>query len=603
MSEAELRLFEGTGSVLLMSHMYNIGLVSVSFRQLSVEAIIALCRENNLPCVEWGSDVHAPCHDEARLAQIVRLQKEQGIACSSYGTYFRIGTHPTDELMSYIHAARILGTNILRLWCGTRDYEDMTPDERAHIISEAQKAAKMAEQEGVVLCLECHHHTFTNCLEGIMTLMKAVNSPAFRMYWQPNQFKSAEENLETARTIAPYTQNIHVFHWDAAGRYPLSDGLEAWKKYLAFFDKTQTLLLEFMPDDHPASLPAEAEALRQLTKGVSPVKTIFLCQNPTTVSSVYAPETVEHLAHLTELSKSVYTKADVLAHPEDFSHTEYIFSTWGMPAFTEEEIKSCFPRLKCVFYGAGTVQSFARPFLNCGVRVFSAWAANAVPVAEYTVAQIILANKGFFAHSRLMKQGDHETCHVLKRAYPGNYDECVGLIGVGMIGTLVAEMLKDYRLTVKACDPFLSDEKAAALGVTKCSLQELFETCRVVSNHMADKPATRGMLNRDCFARMLPYATFINTGRGAQVVEDDLVAVLTERPDVTAILDVTYPEPPAAGHPFYHLENCVLTPHIAGSLMNETHRMAEYMRMAFETVRAGNPCPWEVTAEMLATMA
>ncbi len=333
------------------------------------------------------------------------------------------------------------------------------------------------------------------------------------------------------------------------------------------------------------------------------MRAIFLCQNPATVTAVYAPETVTRLQSLVGLSESVYTKADVLSRPEDFADTEYIFSTWGMPAFTEAEIKSCLPSLKCVFYGAGTVQSFARPFLSCGVRVFSAWAANAVPVAEYTVAQIILANKGFYAHSRAMRARDLPACQALKSAYPGNYDETVGLIGVGMIGSLVAEMLKGYKLSVKVCDPFLSDEKAAALGVTKCELHELFETCRVVSNHMADKPATRGMLDYACFSRMMSYATFINTGRGAQVVENDLVRVLTDRPDLTALLDVTYPEPPEAGHSFYSLDNCILTPHIAGSLMNETHRMAEYMREAFETISAGDACPWEVTEEMLATMA
>lgn len=333
------------------------------------------------------------------------------------------------------------------------------------------------------------------------------------------------------------------------------------------------------------------------------MKTVFLCQNPATVASVYASETVEKIKSLTKLDTVVYTKADVLSHPERFADTQYVFSTWGMPSFTEDEIKACFPKLTCLFYGAGTVQSFARPFLACGVRVFSAWAANAVPVAEYTVAQIILANKGFFTHSRVMRTGDMPTCDVLKKAYPGNYDETVGLIGVGMIGSLVAKMLRDYRLKVKVCDPFLSEEKAETLGVTKCELHELFETCRVVSNHMADKPATRGMLGYDCFSRMMPYATFINTGRGAQVVEQDLARVLTERPDLTALLDVTYPEPPETGHPFYSLENCILTPHIAGSLMNETHRMAEYMREAFETVLDGRPCPWEVTESMLATMA
>ena len=102
---------------------------------------------------------------------------------------------------------------------------------------------------------------------------------------------------------------------------------------------------------------------------------------------------------------------------------------------------------------------------------------------------------------------------------------------------------------------------------------------------------------------MLPYSTFINTGRGAQIVEPDLVRVLEERPDVTAILDVTFPEPPAEGHAFYSLPNCFLTPHIAGSLMNETHRMAEYIIEEYERYINGEPCRYEVNLKMLETMA
>ena len=123
------------------------------------------------------------------------------------------------------------------------------------------------------------------------------------------------------------------------------------------------------------------------------MRSIFLCEKSDKIFKVYGKKTVCELQRLTDIEKKVYTKADVISEPSLFSEVEFIFSTWGMPSFTEEEIKACFPLLKCVFYGAGTVQKFARPFLNCGVRVFSAWAANAVPVAEMTVAQIILANK------------------------------------------------------------------------------------------------------------------------------------------------------------------------------------------------------------------
>ena len=329
------------------------------------------------------------------------------------------------------------------------------------------------------------------------------------------------------------------------------------------------------------------------------MRSIFLCNKKSNVEKVYA----DSFEKLSDVERRVYSSADVLGEPEAFSEVEYIFSTWGMPAMSEDEIKSCFPNLKCVFYAAGSVQAFARPFLACGVKVFSAWAANAVPVVEYTLAQIILANKGFFAHSREMKKGNREVGKLMRDSYPGNYGENVGIIGVGMIGSQVAERLKCYKLNVLAFDPFLSDARAEALGIRKVSLDELFSSCRVISNHMANNEQTKGMLDYGYFSKMMPFSTFINTGRGAQVVEDDLVRVLTERPDVTAILDVTYPEPPVAGHAFYSLPNCFLTPHIAGSLMNETHRMAEYIVEEYGRYIAGERCLYEVSEKMLETMA
>lgn len=318
------------------------------------------------------------------------------------------------------------------------------------------------------------------------------------------------------------------------------------------------------------------------------MKTIYLCENESDLRRVYG------------IRERIYTKADVLAEPECFQDTEYIFSTWGMPTFTEEEIRAYLPSLKALFYGAGTVQKFARPFLNCGVRVFSAWAANAVPVAEYTVAQIVLANKGFF---RTMRYTDQHQARAMFAHYPGNYGVKIGIIGAGMIGKLVIRRLKDYHLEVLVFDPFLPDDLAEELGVKKVRLEEIFAQCQVVSNHLANNEQTRGMLKGAHFASMRPYATFLNTGRGAQVAEPELIAVLRQRPDLTAILDVTSPEPPMEGSPLYTLPNCILTPHIAGSSGDEVRRMGQYMEEEYDNLLNGRACRYEVTPEMLRTMA
>ena len=333
------------------------------------------------------------------------------------------------------------------------------------------------------------------------------------------------------------------------------------------------------------------------------MKSIYLCETLNCFKNVYSEKTTELLAEKAGLDTNIYNAEYVFGHPEQFDDTEYIFSTWGMPTFTEEEIKKYLPKLKCVFYAAGSVQYFARPFLKCGVKVFSAWAANAIPVAEYAVAQIILANKGFYLTSMYMSKGNVEGAKKIQTKFPGNFGKSVGIIGAGMIGSIVCEKLKAYNLRVKVFDPFLSDERALELGVKKCSLEELFSTCQVVSNHLANNEQTKGMLKYEHFSSIPTYGTFVNTGRGAQVVEADLIKALSERDDLTAVLDVTDPMPPIEGHKFYTLKNCFLTPHIAGSGGDELQRMAEYMTQEYLRMISGENCRYEVSEKMLETMA
>ena len=142
------------------------------------------------------------------------------------------------------------------------------------------------------------------------------------------------------------------------------------------------------------------------------MKSIFFCERPETVHHVYPQETIDALkAEAGLISENVFDLNHVKENPAFFADVNCIFSTWGMPVMTEEEISTYFPALKCVFYGAGSVQRFARPFLHCGVRVFSAWGANAIPVAEYTAAQIVLATKGYFALERIMSSR-HDAHHA-----------------------------------------------------------------------------------------------------------------------------------------------------------------------------------------------
>ena len=333
-------------------------------------------------------------------------------------------------------------------------------------------------------------------------------------------------------------------------------------------------------------------------------KSIFI-GDASQIQRVYPDPVLHALADRAGLNISkIYSKAEILAFPADFADTQYLFSTWGFPSFESEEIRTCFPSLKAVFYGAGTVQGFARPFLEQGIAVFSAWAANGVPVAEYTTSQILLANKGFFQSQAIYRRTkDVNKARDFVYAYPGNYGCRVGILGAGVIGKMVLGMLQQFRLSSLVYDPFLSQEQAAALGAKKAAIDEIFRTCQTVSNHVANNAQTVGMIHYGLLSQMPQRATLINTGRGAQIVEADLIRVLTERPDITAVLDVTDPEPPKQDSPLYSLPNVVLTPHIAGSFGDEVHRLAETMLDQFDKFSAGHPTEYGVTLEMLKTMA
>ncbi len=329
---------------------------------------------------------------------------------------------------------------------------------------------------------------------------------------------------------------------------------------------------------------------------------LFVTGRPFNIPAVYYEEMQQRLAR--ELCfLSPLTSMDALEKRRDeLKNVDYIFSTWGMLRLTKEQITEYFPNLKSVFYAAGTVQYFARPFLELGISVHSAWRANGVPVAEVTVSQIILSCKGFFR--RRVRARSEWSNRDPDHLYPGNYRTRVGILGAGMIGSRVIELLRPYDFEVLVYDPFLSEERAAKMGVRKTSMEEIFESCHVISNHIANLPETVGIIRRDLIARMKDNAVFINTGRAAQVDMEALVDEMRSHPNRLALLDVTDPEePPREESPLYTLDNIFLTPHIAGSIGYETYRMADFMYEEYRAVREGRAPAHAVSLAMLETMA
>lgn len=316
---------------------------------------------------------------------------------------------------------------------------------------------------------------------------------------------------------------------------------------------------------------------------------------------IYGPAEQEDIARHVDLIAPPQTRESIRHDSSPLAHAEVIFSGWGAPRMDETFLAAA-PHLRAVFYGAGTTGYFTTDaFWDRDIVLTSSYAANAVPVADYTLGVILLSLRHFWSYSRNAKAGGpwgDQTRHM-----PGGFKTTVALIGCGMIARRVIELLRPFDLNCVVCDPFLDDFEAEQLGVTRCSLEEAFSLGDVVSLHAASRRETYGMITGEHFALMKPGATFINTARGAIVRENEMIRVLHERPDLTAVLDVCHSEPPLPASPLLTLKNVVLSPHIAGSHASEIRRLGRYMVDELNRYQAGEPLRWKITRELSARLA
>lgn len=221
------------------------------------------------------------------------------------------------------------------------------------------------------------------------------------------------------------------------------------------------------------------------------IKGCFLCKKGGRFPYVFGQGRMDRIRKRIQVCDEIICQENLEANRDFLKDVEVAFSTWDTPEFTKEEIQEYFPNLKVLFYGAASVWCFARPFMECGVRILSSWKIMAVPVAQFTVSLITLANKGALLTLDLYKEKGYSVARELPdKIYPGSYQTKVGILGAGAIGSLVIKMLKGSGMEVMVYDPFLSEERE--LGVTRTSLEEIFSQCQTISNHIANNPPDRG---------------------------------------------------------------------------------------------------------------
>lgn len=281
---------------------------------------------------------------------------------------------------------------------------------------------------------------------------------------------------------------------------------------------------------------------------------------------------------------------------------EVLFTCWGCPPVDEQTLGSA-PELRAIVHAAGSVKGIVTDACwERGLRVSSAAAANAVPVAEYTVAMIVLAGKRVFQIQTAYRAQAARRDWAAEYPNYGNYRTTVGVVGASRVGRRVIELLRSYDMDVLLADPTLDPGEADALGVRLVDLDDLVATSDVVSIHAPNIPETFHLFDRRRLGLMRTGATLVNTARGALVDTTALVEELTSG-RINAVLDVTDPEPLPPNSPLFRLPNVVVTPHIAGSLGNEVSRMGELAVGELERYARGEDFAHPVLREQLSILA
>jgi phosphoglycerate dehydrogenase-like enzyme len=281
---------------------------------------------------------------------------------------------------------------------------------------------------------------------------------------------------------------------------------------------------------------------------------------------------------------------------------EVLLTGWGCPPIDEVSLAAA-PCLRAVVHAAGSIKNHVTPACwERGILVSTAAEANALPVAEFTLAMILLAGKATHVIARRYRQ--QRMAPDLRTEFPniGNYRRTVGIVGASRIGRRVIELLRPFDLDVVVSDPYLDQAQARELGVHVAQLDDLLRASHIVSLHAPSLPSTRHLIDRRRLGLIREGATLINTARGALVdqvaLTDELVSAR-----INAILDVTEPAVLPADSPLYTLPNVVLTPHMAGALGVELERIGAYAVDELARYVSGQPFRSPVTRADLDRMA
>jgi phosphoglycerate dehydrogenase-like enzyme len=284
--------------------------------------------------------------------------------------------------------------------------------------------------------------------------------------------------------------------------------------------------------------------------------------------------------------------------------TQAAITGWGTPSLTPDVLIQA-PELGLVAHTAGSIHRLVpAEAIEGGLKVTHAAAIIADAVAELVIGQALRHLRSLDQMDDRMKVPGATEWLEIRHDHPGRLlgEQTVGIVGTGHVGRTVISRFRAFGSRILASDPFLTEDAAAALGVTKVELDEIFTGSDIVSLHAPALPDTVGIVNARRLGMLREGALFINMSRGALVNEPELIEEL-RRERIFAVLDVFAQEPLPADSPLRELVNVFLSPHAAGQTVDTYLRQGRAMVAEVERYLKGKPLQYQVSAAALATMA
>lgn len=253
-----------------MKPLIHGGLVSVTFRKLSADEIIALVRGSGLTAIEWGGDVHVPHGNLGAAREVGQRTRDAGLEIAAYGSYYTVAESELAGLTfeRVLETAIALGAPLIRVWAGGKSPKDADVRYRERVASETRRIAERASPAGIRIAFEYHGNTLTETPESAVALLTDVAHANVFTYWQASHAGSPEERIASLPAILPRLANIHVFNLQRAGsgwqRRPLIEGEGDWMRDLTAISRTgrrHCALLEFVQHDDPANFLRDAVTL------------------------------------------------------------------------------------------------------------------------------------------------------------------------------------------------------------------------------------------------------------------------------------------------------------------------------------------------------